>query len=321
MEQNQHEHKKHGCFGSETPSVETEVLECDGGRAILTHYAVFPGITLTYRDVHLQEYTAAPETGNIIAIDHCREGRMECASQERFFYLAPGDLSISRREGGDRTFFPLSHYHGVTITIDVDKAPNCLSCLLQDVNVRPTALAKKFCGDTGYFVLRAKPFLAHIFSEMYSVPERIRMGYLKVKILELLLFLSDLDPKEAEQNRSYTPAQVQLAKAASRYVIDHAEERITIEQLADRFAVSPTKLKASFKGVYGQPFYAYVRSQKMHAAGLMLRSTDCSILEVAGRYGYDNGSKFAKAFQEAVGMTPSQYRSATEQQLRELIEQ
>ena len=32
--------------------------------------------------------------------------------------------------------------------------------------------------------------------------------------------------------------------------------------------------------------------------------------EIAGRYGYDNGSKFAKAFRDTVGMSPTEYRNA-----------
>ncbi len=54
-------------------------------------------------------------------------------------------------------------------------------------------LAEKFCDRSGYFAARSSARVEHIFSELYQVPEAFRMGYFKVKILELLLFLSALE--------------------------------------------------------------------------------------------------------------------------------
>ena len=54
--------------------------------------------------------------------------------------------------------------------------------------------------------------MAHIFAELYSVPEAIRKGYFKVKILELLLFLSAFPVQAAQPQHSYPQAQVQLAE-------------------------------------------------------------------------------------------------------------
>ena len=39
-----------------------------------------------------------------------------------------------------------------------------------------------------------------------------------------------------------------------------------------------------------------------------LKETQDSILEIAGKYGYENGSKFATAFRSVMGVSPSQYR-------------
>ena len=32
------------------------------------------------------------------------------------------------------------------------------------------------------------------------------------------------------------------------------------------------------------------------------------VLAIANRFGYDNGSKFAKAFRDVIGVSPSEYR-------------
>ena len=54
---------------------------------------------------------------------------------------------------------------------------------------------------------------------------------------------------------------------------------------------------------------AFLRAQKMHAAAELLRSTDRTVLDIAGQFGYDNASKFARAFRSVIGVSPNAYRS------------
>ena len=119
--------------------------------------------------------------------------------------------------------FPTGHYHGITVTLDPALAPDCLSCILQDVDVRPSVLAEKFFADSECFVSRSSARVEHIFSELYAVPAGIRRGYFKVKVLELLLFLSALDV--AHEKHGYTAAQVRLARAARDAACKHGGRR------------------------------------------------------------------------------------------------
>ena len=76
---------------------------------------------------------------------------MEYRLGSRYFYLAPGDLSVARQDVlPTLAAFPTGHYHGVTVTVDPRRAPRCLSCFLEDVEVQPAALAEKFCAAGGY---------------------------------------------------------------------------------------------------------------------------------------------------------------------------
>lgn len=236
---------------------------------------------------------------------------MECHYRDEFCYVAPGDLVIGRaEEKSPTTYFPLSHYHGITVQIDIDRAPGCLSCLLDDVNVRPQMIAEKFCGEKSCFIARSDPSVEHIFSELYSVPEEIKKGYFKIKVLELLLFLSALDTDKNEmENSIYSVSQVALAKQVSEYLTENMDKRVTLEQISKHFHVSGTHIKNIFKGVYGVSFYAYTRAIKMESAAYMLEYTDRTVMDIAGEHGYDNSSKFARAFREVKGMTPSKYRA------------
>ena len=101
-----------------------------------------------------------------------------------------------------------------------------------------------------------------------------------------------------------------LAEAACRYLMENMDRHITIRELADVFHVSQTQLKNSFKKTYGSSIYSYIRTEKMWAAARTLRETNETILGIAGLYGYNNGSKFAKAFSDVMGMSPKEYRNA-----------
>lgn len=277
----------------------------------VTTYQVFQGIRLAYIDAHVRSYMPeeAP-AGNILEISHCREGRMECHYNNEFCYAAPGDLVIARM--GDKSgavYFPLKNYSGISVMIDIDRAPRCLSCFLQDVTVSPRALEKKFCGDKSVFIARAQASFEHIFSELYSVPEEIKKGYIKIKVLELMLFLSAMDTEESGQTMPiYSLAQVSLGKAVGEYLAENIEKHVTLRELTERFHMSGTHIKNSFKAVYGVSLYAYGRALKMQSAAYMLEHSDSSVMEIAGKHGYDNSSKFAKAFADVMGVSPSEYR-------------
>lgn len=282
------------------------------GSYIVVSYDVFPGIELIYNDISLYEHDIQPEEDKtLLEIHHCRSGRMECRIGTDFFYLAPGDLSISLSDGAiSHSSFPTGSYEGVTIRINGRDAPRCLSCLLADVNVRPDALREKFCAHGQCFVARSSAAVEHIFSELYSVPASIRKGYFKVKILELLLFLSAMElDSSALSERRISNTQVELAKSIGAYLSANMDRRITLEELSRTFHMSQTALKSCFRAVYGESVYSYIRTQKMQCAAADLRRSEMSIMEIAGRYGYDNGSKFAKAFRDTVGMSPTEYRN------------
>ena len=284
------------------------------GEARTAEYPVFPVIRMTYHEIHMRTSSPAGEEEQrfFFEIHHCHSGRMECRSGADFFYLSPGDLAVGCRIDPEHgAAFPLSRYDGITVRIDPEAAPRCLSCLLEDINVSPAALMQKFSvGGKGY-IARSHPSIAHIFAELYSVPESIRKGYFKVKILELLLFLSTVEPNEKETVSHFVSgSQTELARHASAYLTEHMERRVPLEELSLALHASATQIKNAFRAVYGEQPYAFIRRRKMQNAAEMLRNTDETVLKIAGRFGYDNASKFAKAFSDVTGMTPVQYRKA-----------
>lgn len=298
--------------GEESHFIKSFQHENETGDAVLTVYTIFPGIQVVYNSVHMDhlDLTQKNQRGKFIVIQHCQEGRLEQENDGDFFYLMPGDLAISKKEQMAQCYnYPLHHYHGITIAIDTEIAPKCFSEFMADVKVQPLAIAERFCGDRNSAILRSDEYIAHVFSEIYTMREDLRLGFLKIKLLELLYILNVIEPPVSDTpNHSLSRIQVNLAKAAAVYISEHMDRRVTIAELAKQFSVSDAYLKAVFKGVYGVPIFSYIRIQKMQCAAQELMKTDRPIADIAYEFGYNNESKFSAAFKAIMGDTPGVWR-------------
>lgn len=88
-------------------------------------------------------------------------------------------------------------------------------------------------------------------------------------------------------------------------VKDFSVEPPGINKLARLAAMSPSKLKNSFKEIYGLPVYQYFQKHRMNKAKAMLLSRKYTVREVGMEVGYSNLSNFAKAFKKSFDQLPS----------------
>lgn len=282
------------------------------GEGTTAYYPVFPGISVLFNDFHMASCPPRRFSGaRFINIHHCREGRVESqVDAGSCVYLEPGDTMIENFAMAHRyCAFPLSHFHGIVVTIDVAQASDGLAALLSLFAVDLPALEARFAARTRPLILHGSQALDHLFAELYHLPETVRQGMLRLKVLELLLTLQGLDFEAAETERPYFyRSQIEKIKAIHALMTTHPDEHFTIEALAEQFALSSSALKLCFKGVYGTAIYTYMRNYRMNLAATLLTETDASVAEIAGRVGYSNSSKFARAFKEVKGVTPLAYR-------------
>ncbi|WP_196591327.1 helix-turn-helix domain-containing protein [Pectinatus frisingensis] len=287
----------------------------DEGKGSIKSYQVFPGIKLTYNDFHMGQCPYHnPLHKDILEINHCREGRFECNFINGMYtYLGEGDLAVNTMVNNriiDSTF-PLEHYHGVSILIDLEDAAKMISPILKDISIDLYILRDKLCAGDRCFIIRAKNSIQHIFSELYTIPDEVKYGYFKLKVLELLLFLSIIDTSEQFEKRTYFQKnQVNKIKQIKQFLTQHIEYHFTLKELSKRFDISLNSMNSCFKAVYGIPIYAYIRTYRMQVAASMLLQSQYSITVIAGNVGYENSSKFASAFKAVMHISPSTYRKS-----------
>ena len=83
-----------------------------------------------------------------------------------------------------------------------------------------------------------------------------------------------------------------------------------MEEMLKIAGMSESKLRLSFKNTYHIPLYDYIRREKMKRAMQLLSADHLSIRDISEQCGYKNAAKFAAAFHDVHGMTPSEFRKA-----------
>lgn len=96
-----------------------------------------------------------------------------------------------------------------------------------------------------------------------------------------------------------------LKQIETELLKDFSVEPPGITKLAKMAAMSPSKLKNSFKEIYGLPVYQYFQKHRMNKAKAMLLSRKYSVREVGIEVGFSNLSNFAKAFKKSFDQLPS----------------
>jgi len=95
-----------------------------------------------------------------------------------------------------------------------------------------------------------------------------------------------------------------LIKVENLLVSDFSRVPPTIDEFSRLFAMSSTKLKKSFKSMYGDSIYAYYQKQRLQKANELLQSGHYSVKEVARAVGYNNIANFALAFKKQYKVPP-----------------
>ena len=294
------------CHFTDSFSTKTE------GKGRIQVYSLFPGIQLAFHQyladqVHFQH----PAQHSTLEINYCHRGRIGWNMHHHIsVYLGSGDLCLHTLDccADSQMTLPLGYYEGISITIDPALLGTKLPEILREADWNPDMLIQTFCGDGHPFALPAAPQLDSILGILYDLPEALRLPYYKLKTQELLLYLSQMDPRATTHLPPYVSQQTELIREIHSFLMAHLDKRFTIEELSKKYLINSASLKTLFKAVYGLPIATYMKKCRMEAAMKLLRETDRQIADIASAVGYESQGKFTRAFKEESGMTPREYR-------------
>lgn len=287
-------------------------IENETGDGTITACAVFPGLQAILLDFHLSRCdTPLTLNKDVMDMGYCIDGRFECNVNKQYCYFASaGDFSLGffgKQESRGR--FPTGRYLAINIFLDVKQFSQHHANALRELNIRMERIHALANTASRCFVLRRSPELTAIEAAIADGFRKKSRSHLRIKIMELLLFLSNLDNASARETPAYlNKRHAALAEAVHERLTADGFGHITIEQLAAELDVGITALKMSFKSVYGVPIYQYQKDLRLQKAQELLRETDLLISVIASRAGYTNPAKFSAAFKKRFGISPREYK-------------
>lgn len=95
---------------------------------------------------------------------------------------------------------------------------------------------------------------------------------------------------------------------AQRYINDHYDQSITLQEIADANFISRHTLSLAFKDIVGITFKDYLVLFRITEAKKLLITSDYSIEEIAEKVGYLNVNNFIQIFKSREAVTPLKYR-------------
>lgn len=149
------------------------------------------------------------------------------------------------------------------------------------------------------------PHMAYTLSDRYIQ---------KTEASRSMAELADINSQMQEEfvmrvHRCKTESDVSTQiKECCDYISLHAEKKITISELADRYGYSVYYLSKKFKKEMGMDIHAYINKMKIDQAKNLLTSGSESIQEISSILGFSSHSYFSNLFKKETGMTPRQYR-------------
>lgn len=282
------------------------------GKGHIDAFLLFPGIELSHHQYLAEQVSFQHEAKDfVLEINHCRKGRIGWNMRNgESVYFGAGDLCLHSMAScaESEMLLPLGYYEGVSVTVDLRELKENCPEILREANFDPHIVYQKFCVENSPFGVPANSTIDSIFSFLYDLPERLRLPYYKLKAQEILLYLLQIEPNTARQLTRYEYQQTETIKEIRNFLIQHLDERFTIEELAKRYLMNTSSLKSIFKAVYGMPIASYVKEYRIRHAMQLLRETDDNIAEIAKKVGYETQGKFTKAFKNTTQILPTEYR-------------
>lgn len=272
---------------------------------------IYPGIYVKYHHFECNHIDLHHESlKNVMEINHCHYGRVGWNLKSgQSIYMGEGDTTFhSSVLCCDSSMdFPLGFYQGLTIIIDFDRIIQNPPELLNDASIDYEELKKQYCRTDNSIIVNSGSYIDYIIHELYHIPENLQKSYLKIKTIELILYLSR-NPSLTTQTTLYNSEIIATIREIHDFITEHLDKRYTIDELSSKYLINTSTLKEAFKAVYGMPIATYMKEYRIRQAAKLLQHTSDSIASIGLQVGYKTSNEFTKAFKEVLGCLPSEYR-------------
>jgi AraC-like DNA-binding protein len=156
------------------------------------------------------------------------------------------------------------------------------------------------------------PLLAYLERELFK--HKIRYKEINYKASLSWALMSILDELSREyfdntvcKNVLLGQCNHNIVQELIRYLDVNFSEKITGQDLEQRFHFSFDHANRLFKKATGNTIFAYKNTQRIDRAKVLLTTTDNTVSQIAAEVGYTDVFSFSHAFKKATGFSPNEY--------------
>lgn len=276
-------------------------------------YSLYPGIEMILTLLEEKHYWSKKRYAipNYFQIAYSHYGIYKIeVKKEKFSHCCPDDLYITynmKESFGSENV--TSQYKGFNLLIFSDKIPDEVKEMMKDhFDIDLNLIEEKLKRIKVYCILRTDKELKHICEEIYNLLCSGNRGAIRLKILELLNYISSIDFSFEDKYQVFSKECIEKTKSVRDYMIENLSRKTTIDYICKRFDITPTLFKRCFKELFQYPPHEYLNRIRMARAAELLVATNMNILEVSVEIGYSSSSNFSRAFRDIYNISPLQYR-------------
>lgn len=279
------------------------------GKGIITCYNLFPGIQMSFQDVETNiVFPSNTFDTDIISVNYCITGRQESEFKDHTVsYLPEHHLSVNGTQFLPVSFsFPLQRYVGVSLVIEKKSLDKKTKDILEIFRIDINEIEEKLNLDNKWFIAHPTDKMIHLFNGIENNEKNI--DFLRIKALEVLHLISEMNALSDDEHSYFSKKQIESTKLICQNMISNLDSKMTIEQYAEEYEISLSMFHKIFFQIYGATPYAYLKKYKMNIAAGKLRDGKQKICDIALEVGYNNPSKFSRAFKAIYGLRPKEYQ-------------
>jgi len=138
--------------------------------------------------------------------------------------------------------------------------------------------------------------------------DRNEMALELAMLLQVLLKGVEHEEPARRSAPAVTSENRRVIQEVGRYLRQHLNEPVSIDDLADDIDISPSHLRHLFKQEMGVSLGHYIRRSKCIYAASLIDTTNRSMSQIAQACGFTTLSAFSRSFTREMGSSPAAYR-------------
>ena len=106
---------------------------------------------------------------------------------------------------------------------------------------------------------------------------------------------------------SYPPSEYIYADKASKYIMLHIVDKLTVGKIADNVGISQGYLNRIFRNIYGCGVIAYIKLKRVSLVKQLVQNKNISMTEAAKNVGIEDVAYMSRLFKKVTGISFRQY--------------